>query len=56
MSYGFIRVAAAVPSLRVADCAYNVEQMLPLIAEAENNNVDVPDVKSNKKNFALLNS
>ncbi|MBQ5706578.1 MAG: NAD(+) synthase [Bacteroidaceae bacterium] len=41
MSYGFIRVAAAVPSLRVADCAYNVEQMLPLIAEAENNNVDV---------------
>jgi NAD+ synthase (glutamine-hydrolysing) len=41
MSYGFIRVAAAVPSLRVADCAFNVEQMLPLIAEAENNNVDV---------------
>ena len=41
MSYGFIKVAAAIPSLRVADCAYNVEKMLPLIAEAEKNNVEI---------------
>lgn len=41
MSYGFIRVAAAIPSLKVADCAYNVEKMLPLIAEAEQNNVEI---------------
>ena len=41
MSYGFIKVAAAIPSLRVADCAYNIEKMLPLIAEAEKNNVEI---------------
>ncbi len=41
MSYGFIKVAAAIPSLKVADCTYNVEQMLPLIAEAEKNSVEI---------------
>ena len=41
MSYGFIKVAAAVPSLRVADCMYNVEMMLPLIEEAEKKSVEV---------------
>ena len=41
MSYGFIKVAAAIPALKVADCVYNVEQMLPLIAEAEKNNVEI---------------
>lgn len=41
MSYGFIKVAAAIPSLRVADCTYNVEKMLPLIAEAEKKSVEI---------------
>ena len=41
MSYGFIKVASAIPSLRVADCTYNIEKMLPLIAEAEKNNVEI---------------
>jgi NAD+ synthase (glutamine-hydrolysing) len=41
MSYGFIKVAAAIPSLRVADCAYNIDRMLPLIAEAEKNNAEI---------------
>ncbi|MBR2607980.1 MAG: NAD(+) synthase [Bacteroidaceae bacterium] len=41
MSYGYIKVAAAIPSLRVADCAYNIDKMLPLIAEAEKNNVEI---------------
>ncbi|RCX16578.1 NAD+ synthase (glutamine-hydrolysing) [Anaerobacterium chartisolvens] len=34
MDYGFIRVAAAVPGLRVADCAYNAEKIIELIARA----------------------
>ena len=33
--YGFVRVAAAVPSVRVADIAYNVNQIEKQIAEAE---------------------
>ena len=27
--FGFLRVAAATPGLRVADCAFNAEQILP---------------------------
>lgn len=32
---GFVKVAAAIPNVRVADCSYNVQQMLDLIAQAE---------------------
>jgi NAD+ synthase (glutamine-hydrolysing) len=39
--HGFVRVAAAVPVLRVADCAYNVEQVLTLMERAEHEGVDV---------------
>ena len=35
MKDGFIKVAAASPKLRVADCDYNVEQILGCIKEAE---------------------
>ena len=28
MNYGFIKVAAATPEIRVADCAYNTEAVL----------------------------
>lgn len=35
IEHGFIRIAAAVPRLRVADCAFNVEQILALLAHAE---------------------
>ena len=31
MKDGFLRVAAATPSIRTADCAYNLEQMLQII-------------------------
>ena len=31
----FLRVAAAVPPLRVADCAFNAERILALMAQAE---------------------
>lgn len=34
MKYGFVRVGAAVPLLRVADCHYNVEQTVALMREA----------------------
>lgn len=41
MNYGFIKVAAAIPSVRVADCQYNIEKMLPIIEEATNKEVSV---------------
>jgi NAD+ synthase (glutamine-hydrolysing) len=39
--HGFLRVAAATPTLRVADCAHNVERILPLMARAESEEVAV---------------
>src|SRR5437879_3372953 len=42
MSYhGFVRVAAAVPVLRVGDCAFNAGQMVGLIKQAEQQQVSV---------------
>ena len=41
MEYGFARVASAIPSVRVADCKYNVDSMLPIIEEAANKNVEI---------------
>lgn len=41
MNNGFVRVAAAVPDLRVADCNYNAEQMALLIKKAEQEKVQV---------------
>jgi len=38
MTHGFVRVAAAVPRLRVADCAYNAENIVEFIHKAENIN------------------
>ena len=35
MDYGFVRVAAAVPELKVADCSYNADRIIEMIAEAE---------------------
>jgi NAD+ synthase (glutamine-hydrolysing) len=40
-SHGFLRVAAAVPQLRVADCAHNVERILHLMGRAEAEGVAV---------------
>jgi NAD+ synthase (glutamine-hydrolysing) len=41
LRHGFLRVAAATPALRVADCAYNVEQVLALLRQAEEQAVAV---------------
>lgn len=38
---GFIKVAAAVPSVRIADCQYNAEQMFALINEASRKGADI---------------
>ncbi|HAA25489.1 MAG TPA: NAD(+) synthase [Ruminiclostridium sp.] len=34
--YGFVRVAAAVPEMKVADCVFNTAKILELMAEAAN--------------------
>ncbi len=39
--HGFLRVAAAVPRLRVADCAFNAERLLALMRRAEDERVGV---------------
>jgi NAD+ synthase (glutamine-hydrolysing) len=35
MVHGFLRVAAAVPKVRVADCCFNAEQIIGLLARAQ---------------------
>jgi NAD+ synthase (glutamine-hydrolysing) len=39
--FGFLRVAAAVPLVRVADCVFNVEHILALLRRAESEHVNV---------------
>ena len=41
MNNGFVRVAAAIPELRVADCAYNVARMADLVRKGEEEKVQV---------------
>lgn len=41
MKYGFIKVAAAVPAVKVADTEYNVLQIESLIAQAEGQGVEI---------------
>ena len=41
MKYGLIKVAAAIPGVRVADVDYNVQQIESLIAQAEGKGAEV---------------
>ena len=41
MKYGFVKVAAAVPAVRVADVTYNVQEMEKLIAVADGEGVEL---------------
>jgi len=41
MNNGFVRVAAAIPELRVADCAYNVARMADLVRKGEEEKAQV---------------
>lgn len=41
MEYGFVKVASAVPTVKVADCRHNAGQMAEMIADAANQNVEI---------------
>lgn len=41
MENGYIKVASAVPSVRVADCEYNIQQIESIIAQAEGKGVEI---------------
>ena len=41
MKYGFIKIATAIPAVRVGDVRYNVEQIESLVAQAEGNGVEI---------------
>ncbi len=41
MNYGFVRIASAIPGLKVADCKHNVQEMESLIAQAEGKGVEI---------------
>lgn len=41
MNYGYVKVASAIPAVRVGDVAYNVEQIENLVIQAEGKGVEV---------------
>ena len=41
MKYGFVKVAAAVPAVKVADVEYNIQQIESLIAQAEGRGIEL---------------
>lgn len=41
MNYGFVKVASAIPSIKVADCSYNTQQIESLIIQAEGKGVEI---------------
>ena len=41
MKHGFVKVAAAVPFVRVADCGYNVERIESMILDADSKGVEI---------------
>lgn len=41
MNYGFVRVASAIPNVKVGDCAHNAEHIQQLIAKAAEREADI---------------
>lgn len=41
MNYGFIKVASAIPSVKIADCRYNIEKIKSLMIEANDKGVSI---------------
>jgi NAD+ synthase (glutamine-hydrolysing) len=41
MNYGYVKVAAAIPGVRVADCMYNAAEIEKLIVEANDKGVEI---------------
>ena len=52
MNYGFVKVAAAVPRVKVADCKFNSERLEGLITIAEGKGVQILETCS-PSNFCL---
>lgn len=48
MNYGFVKVAAAVPHVKVADCKFNVERIESQIAIAEGKGVQNHSIPGNE--------
>jgi NAD+ synthase (glutamine-hydrolysing) len=41
VNHGFVKVASAIPLVRVADCQYNVEQIESLVIQAEGKGIEI---------------
>ena len=41
MKYGYYRIAAAIPKVKIADCNYNLDEIKKLIIRAEQENVSI---------------
>lgn len=41
MNHGFVKIASAIPTLKVADCKYNVQEIESLIAQAQGKNIEI---------------
>ena len=41
MQYGFVKVAVAVPQVKIGDCEYNAQQIESLIVQAEGKGIEV---------------
>ncbi len=41
MNHGFVKVASAIPLVRVADCQYNVQQIESLVIQAEGKGIEI---------------
>ena len=41
MNYGYVKVAAAIPGVRVADCQYNALQIIQQMKEADSKGVEI---------------
>ena len=41
MDYGFVRAAAAIPNVKIADCVFNVEHTAQLIKEASSKDIQI---------------
>lgn len=41
MNYGFVKIASAIPSVRVADCQFNIEQIEAMVVQAEGHGVEI---------------
>ena len=40
-NYGFIKVAAAIPQVKVSDCTWNTNQIESLVAQADGKGVEI---------------